>query len=147
MTGDDFLNLAIRLANSDVEADLRTSVSRSYYGAFHQGLEFLERCGIQLPHSADAHEKLKWCFYHSADETAKDASRKLDTLRAERNLADYNLRHAKFQRKRNALVALSAAQAIVNALSLCGREPAFTTIRSAVRAYAKEILKLPVSGA
>lgn len=145
MTGDGFLNQAIRLANSDVEADIRTSVSRCYYGAFHNGLEFLERCGIQLPRSADAHEKLQWCLGHSADETAKDAARKLDTLRAERNLADYNLRHVKFQRKRNALVALSAAQAIVGALSLCGREPVFTSIRLTVRAYAKDILKLPVS--
>lgn len=145
MTGDDFLNLAIRLANSDVEADLRTSVSRCYYGAFHNGLEFLERCGIQLPRSADAHEKLQWCLGHSANETVKDAARKLDTLRAERNLADYNLRHGKFQRKRNALVALLAAQAIINALSLCGQEPAFASIRSAIRAYAKDILKLSVT--
>lgn len=88
MTGDDFLNLAIRLANSDLEADIRTSVSRSYYGAFHKALEFLARCDVQLPRSADAHEKLQWCLDQSADKTAKDAARKLDTLRAERNLAD-----------------------------------------------------------
>lgn len=145
MSGDDFLNLAMQLANSDVEAGIRTSVSRSYYGAFHKGLEFLERCGVQLPRSADAHEKLKWCLEHSADATAKDAAQKLDTLRAERNLADYDLRHLKFQRKRNALVALAAAQSIVNALTLCGQEAVFLAIRSGIRAYAQDILKLRVS--
>jgi hypothetical protein len=32
MKSSDFLNLAVRLPNSSEEADLRTSVSRCYYG-------------------------------------------------------------------------------------------------------------------
>ncbi len=145
MTGEDFLNLAIRLANSDSEADIRTSVSRSYYGAFHIGLEFLERCGIQLPRSADAHEKLQWCLDQAAHVDANDAALKLESLRAERNAADYDLRSSKFKSRRNALVAIRVAQDIVGALAACGREPAFVPICENIRTYARNVLRLPDS--
>ena len=42
MTGDDFINLAGKLATSPDEASLRTAVSRAYYGAFHLALAFFD---------------------------------------------------------------------------------------------------------
>ena len=62
MKSNEFLSLAIRLANSDDEADLRTSVCRSYYGAYLAAIEFLDECGVRLPPSVDSHKKVRWCL-------------------------------------------------------------------------------------
>lgn len=42
----EFISLALRLSTSHREADLRTAVSRAYYGAFHLVRELLEDCGV-----------------------------------------------------------------------------------------------------
>jgi uncharacterized protein (UPF0332 family) len=36
MTGRDFIACAERLAQNSAEAELRSAVSRAYYGAFHE---------------------------------------------------------------------------------------------------------------
>jgi hypothetical protein len=37
-------------------------VSRAYYGAFHLARDFVESCGVMLPKTAEAHDKLQWCL-------------------------------------------------------------------------------------
>lgn len=49
MNPADFIALAVKLSNSQEEADLRTAVSRAYYGAFHSARQLLEECGIGFP--------------------------------------------------------------------------------------------------
>jgi hypothetical protein len=56
--GEAFLHLAIRLSAGKTEAELRTSVSRSYYGAFHVARALVVNCGVILPETAEAHRKL-----------------------------------------------------------------------------------------
>ena len=41
MNGDDFIQLAGKLATSADPASLRSAASRAYYGAFHLAGEFL----------------------------------------------------------------------------------------------------------
>jgi hypothetical protein len=48
MTGGDFLNCAERLAKSSDEADLRTAISRAYYGAYHMAVSLLRNQGVRL---------------------------------------------------------------------------------------------------
>jgi hypothetical protein len=49
MNSADFISLAIKLSNSQQEVELRTAVSRAFYGAFHSVRELLEECGIAFP--------------------------------------------------------------------------------------------------
>ena len=55
MNGDDFIQLAGKLATSADPASLRSAVSRAYYGAFHLAGEFLADIGRPVPHHANAH--------------------------------------------------------------------------------------------
>ncbi|HEX7380161.1 MAG TPA: hypothetical protein VF278_23775, partial [Pirellulales bacterium] len=70
MSPNDFVSLAVKLSNSAHEAELRTAVSRAYYGAFHSARDLLEDCGISFPPKellgADVHRKIRFCL-ESAD--------------------------------------------------------------------------------
>ncbi len=145
MNSADFLALAIRLSNSRNEAELRTSVSRSYYGAFHCVVELIEKCGVKLPEAAEAHEKIRWCLDQASHPDAKLASDKLNSLRADRNEADYDLRSVRFQNSLNAQLLLRVAQDIANAIANCAAEPVYSDIRARIRKYARETLRFTVS--
>lgn len=60
----EFISLAVRLSNSPREADLRTAVSRAYYGSFHLTRDLLQDCGVQFSgkdlYMAEIHRKLRY---------------------------------------------------------------------------------------
>ena len=97
----DFISLAIRLSTSQNEADLRTAVSRAYYGAFHVARRFLSDCGVRWPtremQSAEIHTKVRYCLRESANADAIIVSRSLLSLRDLRNKGDYDLESTKFK--------------------------------------------------
>jgi hypothetical protein len=68
MSPADFLTLARTLSKSAGEAELRSAVSRAYYSAFHSARILIESCGVQLPLSASAHEKITNCMQQSTDQ-------------------------------------------------------------------------------
>ena len=144
MQASDFLNVAIRLSGGATEADWRSSVSRAYYGAFHEARALVEECGVTLSKTADAHDKLQWCLQHADDKLLARASEKLNSLRSERNAADYDLDSPKFGHRLMALLQLKIAQEIVDALAECRAEPRYSELRSEIREYAAETLRLPV---
>lgn len=87
---DDMLTLAENLSDSSDEATIRTSIGRSYYGAYHHGLEYL---GIKdtkewFGGRGGVHQKLIDELAFSND---KPASYILSNLKARRHLADYDL--------------------------------------------------------
>lgn len=100
MKAKDFLTLAQNLSNeSNNEAALRTSVSRSYY-ALHNFISlFISKEGFSLPEGAEKHRwiihDLNNCNIPNID-IATIASI-LNDLREERNIADYNLESNDFQ--------------------------------------------------
>ena len=96
MDGKDFLELAKKLQNSNDEASLRTSVSRSYYAIFNLVKDFLNSKGIKLPAAAQAHEKAQQYLFNSGVDEAEDLADELDNLRKNRNDADYELRTPRF---------------------------------------------------
>lgn len=145
MQGKDFLNVAIRLSGAATEADWRSSVSRAYYGAFHEAHTLIEECGVTLPKTAEAHDKLQWCLQQAPDNVLARAAEKLNSLRAERNAADYDLDSRKFGHRLTALLQLKIAQEIVDALSECRVEPRYSDLRSGIRQYAAATLRLPVA--
>ena len=150
MNPSDFISLAVKLSYSRQEAELRTAVSRAYYGAFHVAREALEDCGICFPgkelFGADIHRKVRFCCASAGDMDASMAANKLDILRGERNYADYNLRTKKFSytKVKNVKAVVQRAIEIVDDLQRCRTGAAFDQFRSKVRAYARDVLRLPV---
>jgi hypothetical protein len=134
MDATAFIDLAIRLAGRADEAALRTSVSRSYYGAFHLARHLLvEECGVVLPHSAEAHKKIVFCLRQSGDASALAASNMLDSMRTERNDADYDLTNARFQVSGSAGPQIQAARKTVDALARCNVDDMKSHVRSAAK--------------
>lgn len=143
MTGLDFINLAIKLSNSRVEAELRTAVSRAYYGAFHVAKELLEQCGIGLPRGVSPHDKVCFCLSNSADEDARRAGDKLNNLRRIRNDADYELAADQFASQRNVQRQVRNATEIVTAIDSCTLK--LSSLRPDLRDQAR-LLGLAVQG-
>ena len=80
MTGLEFIVCAESLGRSSSEADLRSAVSRAYYGAFHESRTLLNDCGVWLPKTEQVHIKIGFCFRDCGDTKAGDIGRQLETL-------------------------------------------------------------------
>lgn len=89
----EFASLAVKLAEQDDEASLRTSVSRSYYAVFHLAQRVLERHDAEF-HTmrvSDSH-KLVWDRLAALNRRqATTAERKGRSLLHKRKDADYRV--------------------------------------------------------
>jgi uncharacterized protein (UPF0332 family) len=150
MNPADFISLAIKLSNSQQEAELRTAVGRAYYGAFHAARELLEECDIGFPpkelFGADIHRKVQYCLANAGNANADAVATRLHILRRQRNAADYDLKIDSFSGSRTKQVTSNTQRAIeiVDALQHCRTGEAFQQFRDNVRAYARDVLRLPV---
>ena len=81
-------------------------MSRAYYGAFHLARDFVESCGVTLPKTAKAHDKLQWCLAQSGRIQLPPVAERLNSLRAARNVADYDLTSWWFSKRGSVLVAI-----------------------------------------
>lgn len=89
MNGSEFIESARRLAESAECADLRSSVSRSYYAAYHAALVLIEGGGVRFGRT-EAHGKMPMCYEQSNVPIATDVGRNLNSLRDDRNTAQGN---------------------------------------------------------
>jgi uncharacterized protein (UPF0332 family) len=131
------MSVALRLSVGD-EASRRSALSRAYYCAYHVARRLIAKCGIRFVGTASTHEHLPWCLQNAGDANAMDAGRKLQSLRSERNNADYNLESLDFQSGHWTTTHIQLAQRIVMALEQI--EP--QSIAPAVRQYASTVLRL-----
>lgn len=77
--------------NIDGEAFQRTSISRSYYGAYNTSVEWIENKKLAtIPKNGDAHKKVANVLRASNIPEVKRAGFKLASLRGKRWQADYN---------------------------------------------------------
>lgn len=136
MDHSEFLASATRLTESDYESDLRSSVSRAHYSAYHAAKELVEEFGVNLGRHS-SHDKLHQFLGSGGHEIAKTVGAKLESLKNERKTADYNLASSKFQKKPNAILQVKAAQLICEQLEECKDEPTYSTIREKVRSIAR----------
>ena len=141
MTGHDFIACAERLAQSSAEAELRSAVSRAYYGAFHEALSLLRDSGVRLPKTEQVHVKVGFCLRDCGDVMAAKAGRQLELLRNERRAADYELGDARFSDGHKVQAEVARARRIADYLDQCRATTGFPL---KVRAQAK-LLGLPVS--
>ncbi len=131
MNGEKFLTLAAELASGATEAHYRSAVSRAYYGAFHVARRLLEDVGVHLPKGEQVHAKATYCLQDCGEANAGEAADDLETLRNERNRADYDLDRTVSQ-QRVAETEVRKAQQIVAALQQCRSGPNAADFRAKV---------------
>lgn len=139
MTGHDFLPLAARLALGPTEPEWRSAVSRAYYAAFHVARQLLEDLGFTVPQADRAHAYLWLRLYNCGDPQVRLAGSDLNTLRRDRNHADYDLRRL-FPAK-IASDQVQAAEQIIRLLDAARQEPTRTQITDAMKIYERDVLK------
>lgn len=143
MNGEEFLTLATELASGATESHYRSAVSRAYYGAFHIARRLLKDVGVHLPKGEQVHAKATYYLQDCGEANAGEAADDLETLRNERNRADYDLDRTVYQ-QRVAETQVRKAQQIAAALQKCRSGPDSADFRAKVRTHAK-LLGLPVS--
>ena len=148
----EFIGLAVKLSNCQQEAELRTAVGRAYYGAFHSARDLLEECGIRFPpkelFGAAIHTKVRYCLSNGDNKDAAIAANRLGALRSQRNYADYDMKGDRFSllNAKHVRACTQMAIEIVDALQRCRSDDALPEFREKVRAYARDVLRLPVQG-
>ncbi len=91
MDAKDFLDIAKKILGYKTEACFRTSISRSYYSAYHYFSKECECLGVHIPRNHAGHQILVSNFYNSGIKDVADIGRKINDLRSDRNNADYDL--------------------------------------------------------
>ncbi len=143
MTGRDFVACAEQFAQGPTEAELRSAVSRAYYGAFHEALVLLKTCGIWLPKTEQIHMKVGYCLQDCGDPDAAEAGRELELLKSKRKVADYDLDDDRFTASRAVRLEIARARRILETVDRC-RTQAAADFRTKIRAHAK-LLGLTIS--
>jgi uncharacterized protein (UPF0332 family) len=143
MNPEQFITLASELADGATEAHYRSAISRAYYGVFHTARRLLQDMGIRLPKGEQIHMKVTFCLHDCGDALAVEAATELESLRNQRNRADYELDGMATSR---ALAGsqIQTARKIVDKLRQCRSGPGAAEFCAKVRAQAK-LLGLPVS--
>ena len=137
----DLMALAERLAASTDEADWRAAISRAYYCAYHVArLLLAEDCGIVLPKTSDTHQSIHRCLMNGGDAALRAAGSRLESLRGDRNRADYDLDDPACSRQANAQTQIENAKDVMRQLAVA--LPNLAAIRPAIREYASQVLKL-----
>jgi uncharacterized protein (UPF0332 family) len=111
MKWSDFRDTAERLAQGPAEGDWRSAISRAYYAVFHFFHEFLQANGLDIGRGGQCHFNLYSGLLNcGAVEVAAIASR-VDSLRAQRVGADYDL--GRPVTKRTAQSAVSQSRPLI----------------------------------
>jgi uncharacterized protein (UPF0332 family) len=139
MDARDFLTLAENLVSGPLEAEWRSAVSRAYYAAFHVARELLHHCNFRVPRDEKAHVYLTRRLGNAGHPDTDAAGRKLDTLRTERNRADYHF--LVFFDHAAAHTQVLAAGEIIQALDAAAQEPLKTQITDAIKNYERNVLQ------
>ena len=139
MTGSEFITLAAKLLAMNPQPSeplLRTIISRAYYGALHQTLEFLEAIGI--PTHSD-HGLPPRYLQNCGNTTAVSAGRQLSELQSHRVLADYQLHSHKAVNVAFARENVEMAQSVQTLLDTCLSEPFRSEIVAGVESYRRKV--------
>ena len=143
MTGRDFVTCAEQFGQGSSEAELRSAVSRAYYGAFHEAVSLLNDCGVWLPKTEQVHVEVGYCLRDCGNAEAAKAGQQLEVLRSQRKVADYDLDDNRFNASRTAGLEIARARRF---LAVRRRVPLGTMadFRARSRSHAK-LLGLTVS--
>jgi len=138
MSGRDFLTVAVQLAAGTAEAEWRTAVSRAYYAAFHVARRLLRDLGFVVPRAERAHPYLIYRLCNCGEPVVQRAGQELESLRRQRNQADYDENVAVSQQA--AADAVRLAQHALSTLDAARQEPTRTQITDAMKVYERDVL-------
>ncbi len=138
MSGRDFLAVAKDLLNFPTEAAWRSSVSRSYYAAFHVARQLMEDLGFRVLRGETAHAYLWLRLSNVGHAQVQDAGRRLNTLRGQRNRSDYDVNASVSHPTAAGQVLL--AESLIKTLDSVAIEPIRTQITDAMSVYERDVL-------
>lgn len=140
----DFCDLAERLIQNEKNAEgFRSAISRAYYGAFHQAVDFLTRLSIYLV-TTNKHEEVYLLLVNSGDASMNQAASALRALRDERNVTDYDLWDQSVEVEVRAQTALDDARDIIAKLNGCRLSTSrMATVTTQLRATVNRLRGLP----
>jgi uncharacterized protein (UPF0332 family) len=145
MNGEEFFSLAVTLSAGATPAEMRSTVSRAYYGAFHTAADLIRSTGIGLPNSSECHNKVIQVLGAAEDAEVEVVSCKIGSLRSTRNRADYDVQEPKYEKKLFAIQQLKLAEEVITSIKASFADPAKTGMRDKLREFAKNKLQLPVA--
>jgi uncharacterized protein (UPF0332 family) len=134
----EFLALAKFLVVQTGQAAWRSGISRAYYAAFHVARRLLEDIGFVVPRAERAHSYLWLRLTNCGDATVQRAASNLNSLRGQRNRADYDLQQPLKQTTAQAQVQV--AEQIIQLLDSIV-DPMRTQIRDEMKKYERDVLK------
>ena len=109
----DFLQIARDILGNDKPANCRTAFNRSYYAAYHVGVELIEEAGVKIDRNAQGHNQVTRYFNNCGVNDLVVAQQKLVNLYSDRIKADYRLNHKSVEKIANAKKALKTSEDII----------------------------------
>jgi uncharacterized protein (UPF0332 family) len=138
IAGTDFLVLAETWIRNATEAEWRSAVSRAYYGAFHAARRLMHDLGFVVPRAERAHAYLWLRLSNCGEAAVVRAGAELNSLRSDRNRADYDVERTIHQA--DALLQVQTARRILQVLDSARIEPTRTAIAEAIKNSERDIL-------
>jgi uncharacterized protein (UPF0332 family) len=139
MTGQDFLTVANQLAGGSTEAEWRSAISRAYYAAYHVARELMEVLGFTVPRAERAHVYLSRRLANCGHPRTCEAGSDLNSLRGDRNQADYDL-HVQVT-SQLAILHVRLAEQIVRYLDGARQEPVRSQAVDSMKTYERDVLR------
>jgi hypothetical protein len=118
MQPESFLDAARRLASGARPEDLRSAISRAYYGVYNVAERFLDRMNFHKP-AKDHHQILQKRLMVSGDAQLRQLGSDLGDFHKERIDADYKMANHRVERQANAQAAVGKAQRMIDVLDAC----------------------------
>ena len=137
----DLIELAEMSAEATTEVAWRSSVSRAYYAVFHEARSLLHQLGFDVPRGEQAHAYLSLRLSNCGIPTIEHAGHQLNSLRGDRNRADYDIDRTIKQSVARHLVA--TARLTLKAFSETKLLSDTVGLTDSIRRYETDVLRNP----
>jgi len=144
MQAIDFFSLAVTLSRQPGSAERRSAISRAYYSAFNRASEVIREIGIVLPKGAECHDKVAKILGNCGDNDVQAVGQKLESLRTNRNSADYHLNDPAPEKQGTVILNLHAAEQIILGVEKCIAGGEKANVQTRMKEYAGNTLRLTV---
>lgn len=92
----DFLQVAIKFKDSKEEAERRTSVSRAYFAVYNHVKAFFKSNQVRVSDGSGGHGEVVRYLNQARVTKDRDLGGRIESLRTDRNDADYKLEKERF---------------------------------------------------
>ena len=135
----DLLDLAEEWADAETEAAWRSSVSRAYYAVFHEARGLMRQLGFEVPRGEVAHAYLSLRLSNCGIPTIEQAGHQLNSLRGDRNRADYDIDRT--LKQSNARHQVATARVTFQTFVETSQLPDATGLIDSIRRYETDVLR------